>query len=173
MKRHLIFVGLPGSGKSTVGREVATHIGATFVDLDKVVERKAGMPVDRVFGEVGEAAFRKMESEAMGTLLEGEPCVLAPGGGWAAQPGEMERAKAHGFVIYLKSTITAAVERSSDLPEGRPILMSDDPFEKMRELLEARQPFYAMAHAQIDNINRPVAEVITEAVTLARQSAGW
>jgi shikimate kinase len=172
MKRHLIFVGLPGSGKSTVGRSVAERVDATFSDLDKVVERQQGMPIERIFAEAGEVAFRRMESEAMGSLLEGDPCVLAPGGGWAAQPGEMHRAKEHGLVIYLKTMITTAVDRTK-MHDYRPLLMSDDRYERMRELLKEREPFYTMADAEIDNASRPLEEIIEEAVVLARTRAGW
>lgn len=172
MKQHLIFVGLPGSGKSTVGRSVAERVGATFADLDKVVERQQGMPIERIFAEVGEVAFRRMESEAMGSLLEGDPCVLAPGGGWAAQPGEMDRAKEHGLVVYLKTMITTAVDRTK-MHDYRPLLMSDDPYQRMRELLKEREPFYIMAHAEIDNASRPIDDVIEEAVVLAHAQAGW
>jgi len=173
MKRHLIFVGLPGSGKSTIGRSVAERLGGEFVDLDKVVERLQGMPVERILAEAGEPAFRQMESDAMKSLLTDDPCVLAPGGGWAAQPGEMERAKEHGFVMYLKTTITIAVDRTKNMQDYRPLLMSDDPFARMRALLQRRSPFYTMAHAVIDNASRPVDDVIQEAVTLAQQKAGW
>jgi len=172
MKRHLIFVGLPGSGKSTVGRSVAERVGAIFADLDKVVERQQGMPIERIFAEAGEVAFRRMESEAMGSLLEGDPCVLAPGGGWAAQPGEMDRAKQHGLVVYLKTMITTAVDRTK-MHDYRPLLMSDDRYERMRELLKEREPFYGMADAEIDNASRPLEEVVDEAVVLARARAGW
>ncbi|MCZ6755296.1 MAG: shikimate kinase [Gemmatimonadetes bacterium] len=172
MKQHLIFVGLPGSGKSTVGRSVAERVGATFADLDKVVERQQGMPIERIFAELGEVAFRRMESEAMGSLLEGDPCVLAPGGGWAAQPGEMDRAKEHGLVVYLKTMITTAVDRTK-MHDYRPLLMSDDRYERMRELLKEREPFYIMAHAEIDNASRPIEDVIEEAVVLAHAQAGW
>ena len=172
MKRHLIFVGLPGSGKSTVGRSVAERVDATFADLDKVVERQQGMPIERIFAEAGEVAFRRMESEAMGSLLEGDPCVLAPGGGWAAQPGEMKRAKEHGLVVYLKTMITTAVDRTK-MHDYRPLLMSDDRYERMRELLKEREPFYTMADEVIENASRPLDDVIEEAVVLARQQAGW
>lgn len=172
MKRHLIFIGLPGSGKSTVGRSVAELLEATFSDLDKVVERQHGMPVERIFAEQGEVAFRRMESEAMGSLLEGDPCVLSPGGGWAAQPGELTRAKQHGLVVYLKTTVTAAVDRTK-MHDYRPLLMSADPYERMRELLKEREPYYRMADAVIDNTSRQLKEVVDDAVALARQQAGW
>lgn len=172
MKRHLIFIGLPGSGKSTVGRSVAEKLDATFADLDKVIERRQGMPVERIFAEQGEVAFRKMESEAMGSLLEGEPCVLSPGGGWAAQPGELDRARKHGLVVYLRTTVTTAVERTQ-LHDYRPLLMSADPYERMREILKEREPYYQSADAVIENASKDIEDVVEEAVVLARRDAGW
>ena len=172
MKRHLIFVGLPGSGKSTVGKAVGEQLGADFLDLDQVIERKHGMPVERIFAEQGEPAFRQVEASTMVSMLAGDPCVIATGGGWAAQPGEIERAKERGFLIYLKTMITTAVERTK-LHDYRPLLMSDDPYAKMREVLEEREQFYLKADAEVYNGPRPLDEVVQEAVATARSQAGW
>jgi len=172
MKRHLIFVGLPGSGKSTVGKAVAEQLSADFLDLDQVIERKQGMPVDRVFAEQGEPAFRQVEADTMASVLAGDPCIISPGGGWAAQPGEIERAKERGFLIYLKTMVTTAVERVK-LHDYRPLLMSDDPYTKMRELLAEREPFYEMADIEINNGSRPLEETVHDVLAAVRSGAGW
>jgi len=85
VKRHVVLIGLPGSGKSTVGRLVAERLGAAFVDIDAIIERREGRPIALIFAEKGEAAFREMERKEMETTLAAEPAVIAPGGGWAAQ----------------------------------------------------------------------------------------
>ena len=172
MKRHLIFVGLPGSGKSTVGKVVAEELGADFLDLDQVIERKQGMPVERIFAEQGEPAFRLVEAETMASVLAGDPCVIAPGGGWAAQPGEIERAKEHAFLVYLKTMVTTAVDRTK-AHDYRPLLLSDDPYAKMRELLAEREPFYLKADVEINNGPRPLEEVVRDVVAAVRSEAGW
>lgn len=172
MKRHLVFVGLPGSGKSTVAKEVAEQLGADFLDLDQVIERKQGMPVDRIFAEQGEPAFRQVESDTIASVLAGDPCIIAPGGGWAAQPGEIERAKERGFLIYLKTMVTVAVERTK-LHDYRPLLMSDDPYAKMRELLAERGPFYEKADIEIINGPRPLEEAVRDVLAAVRSEAGW
>ena len=94
MKRHIVLVGLPGSGKTTVGRLVAEQLHAGFVDVDAIVERREGRPIALIFAEKGEAAFREMERKEMETALASEPAVIAPGGGWAAQPGAVAAARA-------------------------------------------------------------------------------
>ena len=93
MKRHVLLIGLPGSGKSAVGRLVAEKLQAGFVDIDAIVERREGRPITMIFAEKGEAAFREMERKEVETTLAGEPAVIAPGGGWAAQPGAIDAAK--------------------------------------------------------------------------------
>lgn len=79
--RHIILVGLPGSGKSTVGPRVAEALGVPFEDLDAIIIRRMGMPVARIFGEFGEAHFRKLEREVTAERLAAPPSVIAPGGG--------------------------------------------------------------------------------------------
>ena len=89
MKRHIVLIGLPGSGKTTIGRLVAERLGTGFVDSDVIIVRKMQMPIARIFATQGELKFREMEKETMEQALAGPPSVLAPGGGWAVQPGQL------------------------------------------------------------------------------------
>src|ERR1041385_697208 len=102
-QRHLMLVGLPGSGKTTVGRLVAQKLNTGFLDFDQVLVRKQGMPISQIFGLHGEQKFREMEKQVATNALAGPPSIMAPGGGWAAQEGHLEEAKAAGAVVgYLK-----------------------------------------------------------------------
>ena len=83
MKKHIVLIGLPGSGKTTVGRIVAEKLSAGFVDIDSILNRKEGKPIAMIFAEKGEPAFRDMERKEMEAALANAPAVLAPGGGWA------------------------------------------------------------------------------------------
>ena len=88
MPRHLVLVGLPGCGKSAVGRQVAEGLGAPLFDIDSLLVREMGMPVEQIFGMVGEQRFREIEQKAvLAAVAAEEPAVIVPGGGWAAQPG--------------------------------------------------------------------------------------
>ena len=172
MKQHIVLIGLPGSGKTTVGRLVAEQLPAGFVDVDSILNRKEGKPIAMIFAEKGEVAFREMERKEMEAALANEPAVIAPGGGWAAQPGALEIAKAAGYVIYLKARPETAAARAA--PSGtRPVLMGEDPEAQMRTLIKEREPFYAQAHAKVETDRKTAEQVAAEVVRLAQTSAGW
>lgn len=171
-RRHLILVGLPGSGKSSVGRLVAERLPAPLIDIDQLLVRQMGMPVAQIFGMIGEPGFRQMEREAVHAARLGPPAVIVPGGGWAAQPGEIEAVSGSGFLIYLKCLPGTAVKRSQR-GEVRPLLVGVDPVRVMRELLDAREPFYAKAHTEVSAEVKTAEVVAAEIVELARVRAGW
>ncbi len=166
MKRHILLIGLPGSGKSAVGRLVAEQLHASFVDIDAIVERREGRPITMIFAEKGEAAFREMERKEMETALASAPAVIAPGGGWAAQPGAIDAAKPHALVIYLQTRPETAAQRAA--PEGtRPALMGEDPVARMRLLQKEREQFYRGAHAQVETERKSPPQVANEVVARA------
>jgi len=172
VKKHIVLIGLPGSGKTTVGRIVAEQLHAGFVDVDSVLNRKEGKPIAMIFAEKGEPAFRDMERKEMAAALANQPAVLAPGGGWAAQPGALEAARATGYVIYLKTRPETAALRAA--PSGtRPVLMGEDPEARMRDLIKEREPFYTRADAKVETDKKTAEQVAAEVVRLAQTSAGW
>jgi shikimate kinase len=172
MKRHILLVGLPGAGKTTVGRLVAERLGTGFIDTDLIIMRKMQMPIARIFAIHGETKFRELEREAMTQALEGPPSVLAPGGGWAAQVDQLEQARANCFVVYLKTmAMTAAKRAESD--QTRPTLAGEDPVEQMRKLLRDRERYYLLADAEIKNDVKTAETAADEVIALAREKAGW
>lgn len=172
MKRHVLLIGLPGAGKTTVGRLVARELGAGFSDLDELIEREQQTTIREIFATRGEAAFRALERDAAAKIIAGDPGVLAPGGGWAAQPGVLDTAAARCLVIYLKTDPGEAARRVGR-SRTRPLLAGADPADRMRELFAGRSEFYSRAEATVETDHRSPAEVSAEVVKLARSRAGW
>ena len=172
MQRHILLVGLPGAGKSTVGTLVAEALPAPLLDIDGILTRQMGMPVAQIFGMVGEPRFRAMERDAVATAQAREPAVIIPGAGWAAQPGQMELARKGCLIIYLKCSVTTAARRSEQ-GEARPLLAGADPLERVRSLLAAREPFYKLADYEVSAEKKPATEIAQEVIRLARAHGGW
>ena len=172
MPRHIVLVGLPGSGKSTVGKLVADAMSTFVIDIDALLVREMGMPISQIFGMVGEPRFREMERDAVKTALARDPCVIVPGGGWAAQPGQLEAVKTMALIIYLKCHPQVAAKRTEQ-GENRPLLAGGDPGQKMRTLLEEREPHYQKADHTVTADDAPVEAVAAEVMSVARQYGGW
>jgi shikimate kinase len=172
MKRHIVLVGLPGAGKTAVARLVAEQLSAPAVDLDAVIIRQMQMPVARIFGEFGEQRFRQAEREAMARVLAGEPAVVSPGAGWAAQPGELDAARPLSVIVHLRCSAVLAAKR---LEQGatRPLFQGENPDERMRQLAQEREPFYTAADFEVRNESRPIAAAAAEIAALARAHGGW
>src|SRR5207302_6412835 len=162
----------PGAGRTTGGRLVAEKLQAGFVDVDNLLVRKEGKPIAMIFAEKGEAAFRDMERRETDAALAAEPAVVAPGGGWAVQPGALEGAKPRALTVYLKTKADTAAGRAA--PEGtRPMLMGEDPQARMRTLLKEREALYLQANAQVETDRKTAEQVAAEVVRLAQSRAGW
>ena len=172
MPRHVLLVGLPGSGKSTVGRLVAEGLSAPLIDIDGLLVREMGMPISQVFGMVGEARFREMERDAVIAAQGGNPGVIVPGGGWAAQPGQLADALESCLVIYLRC-LPATAARRAEAGETRPLLAGEDPVQRMLALLQEREQFYSLAPHQVDSERADAAAVAASIVDLARKHGGW
>jgi len=171
-RRHIVLVGLPGSGKSTVGPLVAQALGASFVDLDAAIERRSGAAIPELFARYGEASFRVTERDEMERVLAGDPCVIAAGGGWAAQPGSLESASGRALLVYLALPAAVAAARAAGAPGARPLL-AGDVRERMAALLAARVGSYECCEARVDAAGAPAEGVARDVVRLARSRAGW
>lgn len=171
-RRHVILVGLPGAGKSTIGALVAAALDAPFVDLDEAIERRAGKSVARVFEEDGEAAFRALEAELGGAALAGPPSVVAPGAGFFPRDVTRAMTPGSGLVVYLETAPEEAAARLGGAA-GRPLLAGDDTGARIAALLAVREPSYRRADRIVTTGGRRPDEVAADVVSLARDLAGW
>ena len=151
--RNIILVGFMASGKTSVGRALAEHTGWTLVDADDVIVARAGKPIHRIFAEVGEPAFRELESRVMADLCAGERQVIASGGGAFVSERNREVMLAGGRVFFLSASPATILQRVREEDAGgpiRPLLAVDDPEARIAELLAQRTPAYAQAHHTVD-----------------------
>lgn len=159
--RHLVLVGLPGAGKSTVGQQLAARLGRTFVDCDAELERRRGMTVAELFALCGEPAFRAAEAELSGELAQtAEALVIAPGGGWVANPAAVATLRPAGRIIYLRVSPPTAVQRMGSEVERRPLLAGDDPTASLVQLLSHRGALYMLADLVLDSEALTVDETV-------------
>jgi shikimate kinase len=156
--RNIALVGFMGTGKSTVGHLLASMLHLRFVDTDAMIEERAGKRIADIFASDGEAAFRKMESDACAELAEKAGCVISTGGGMVVNPANLESLKQHALVVCLwasPETIFSRVGHQSH----RPLLRTEDPLGKIRELLAEREPFYRKADVLLNCEHRSPREV--------------
>ncbi len=164
---HLVLIGLPGSGKSTVGRAVAARLSRPFLDFDTEIERRAGRSITRIFAESGEPAFRQMEVMLTQELAAAPPMVLAPGGGWVTNPGVMEMLRPPSRIVHLWVSPAESVRRLSRARIVRPLLQGSDPAGTVEALWKARAPLYGLADMEINVELVDSHTVIKEVVALA------
>jgi shikimate kinase len=163
---HLILVGLPGVGKTTIGKAAARRLGRPFLDFDQEIERRSGMEVREIFRLKGEEHFRKLELELTSELSGSGGMVLSPGGGWIAQARSVELLRSVGRIIYLRASPEAVARRLRRV-ETRPLLAGRDPVVALRELYEKRRALYETADVVLDTERLARQQLITTLVDLA------
>jgi shikimate kinase len=164
-------VGLPGSGKSTVGRQLARRLGLPFHDSDQVIETRLGCSIREYFEREGEDRFRDLESEVLDTLTLQGPSVLSTGGGAVLRPINRERLHQRTQVIYLRSTPQEVFRRLRH-DRSRPLLQVDDPLQRLKDLHAARDPLYQQtAHFTIET-GRPSVATLVNMVVMQLELSG-
>jgi shikimate kinase/3-dehydroquinate synthase len=143
--RSVVLVGLPGAGKSAIGRRLALRLGLPFLDADTEIEAAAGQSIAEIFARYGESHFRDGERRVISRLLAGPPVVLATGGGAFDEPRTRAAVRASGAVsIWLRCQLPILARRVAGR-EHRPMFVGRDPVEVLERLMERRHPFYAEA----------------------------
>lgn len=148
---NLFLVGLPGAGKSTLGRMLARRLGLVFVDADAELETRLGVTIPTIFEIEGEAAFRDREEAILASLVERSGIVLATGGGVVIRAENRARLRSNGTVLYLHAEPSTLRERTRK-SRHRPLLNAADPLARLAELYAQRDPLYReVAHSVIES----------------------
>ncbi|MCX7931422.1 MAG: 3-dehydroquinate synthase [Rhodovarius sp.] len=146
----IVLVGMPGAGKTSIGRRLAVRLGLPFVDADAEIEAAAGLPITEIFARYGEAHFRDGERRVIARLLAGPPLVLATGGGAFADPATRAVIKAAPCTtVWLRCPLPVLLRRVAGR-EHRPMFLNQDPAAVLERLAAARYPFFAEADVIVD-----------------------
>ena len=157
----IVLIGLPGSGKSTVGRQLARKLGLLCRDSDVEIEIRLGCSIREYFEREGEESFRNAEEEAIADLTSGQsPFVLSTGGGTVLRQNNRNRIRASGYVVYLRSTPEEVFKRLRN-DRNRPLLQVGDPLQRLRDLFAVRDPLYReTAHFVLETGRPSVASLV-------------
>jgi shikimate kinase len=164
-RRSVVLVGMMGAGKSSVGRRLAARLGVDFVDADTEIERAAGMTIPEIFAKHGEADFRAGEKRVIARLLEGGPQVLATGGGAIMDQNTRDLIHIKGISVWLKADLDVLLKRTKRRND-RPLV------EKIRDLLPAREPVYAMSDIVVQSRDEPHETIVEEIIAKLPKSLG-
>lgn len=167
--RSIVMVGMMGCGKSAIGRRLANALELRFVDADDEIEKAAGMSINEIFAQLGEQHFRDGERRVIARLLNGGPQVLSTGGGAFMNEETRQAVREAGISVWLRAELPILMRRVMRR-DNRPLLKTHNPEARMRELLEIRNPVYALADVTVES--REVAHDVIVNEILKQLSSG-
>jgi shikimate kinase len=145
MKSNIALIGFMGTGKTAVGKLLAQKLGKEFIELDALIEKKAGRSIPEIFRRDGEVHFRELEIEAVMEVSTQRNIVIACGGGVVLNTINIERLRKESVIICLTASPSVILRRTARDKNGRPLLNVTDRAQEINKLLEFRRPFYTHA----------------------------
>ena len=164
-------MGLPGSGKSTIGRQLARRLDVRFFDSDFVIERRIGCSIREFFEREGEQAFRDLEQDVIDELTQNGSCVLSTGGGVVLRQANRDKLHQRCQVIYLHSAPEEVFRRLRH-DQSRPLLQVADPLARLKELYDLRDPLYREAAHFVVETGRPSVSTLVSMIVMQLEMAG-
>jgi shikimate kinase len=174
MKTSIALIGFMGTGKTAVGRALAEKLRKRFIELDPLIEQKAGKTIPEIFQEEGETAFRKLEIAVTKEAAREKEAVIACGGGVVLNKINIDRLKKGAVIVYLTASPKVILKRTLHDDEERPLLKVANPAQTIRELLRFRQPFYERAAEITINTSRlDIEATVTQIITRLKEYEGF
>ena len=164
-------VGLPGSGKSTVGRQLARRLSLPFIDSDHVIETRLGCSIREFFDREGEDRFRDLEASVLDELSQGPDGIFSTGGGSVLRPHNRERLHQRTRVVYLRSHPDELFRRLRH-DRSRPLLQVADPLQRLRDLFVVRDPLYRETAHFVIETGRPSVATLVNMILMQLELAG-
>ena len=164
-------MGLPGSGKSTIGRQLARRLDTEFLDSDLVIERRIGCSIREFFEREGELAFRDLELEVIDELTQNRVCILSTGGGVVLRQANRDNLRYRCQTVYLHSASEEVFRRLRN-DQNRPLLQVADPMARLKELYAARDPLYREVCHFVVETGRPSVSALVNTILMQLEVAG-
>jgi len=164
-RRSIVLVGMMGVGKSSVGRRLAARLAIPFVDADTEIETAAGMTIPEIFDKHGENYFRSGEARVIARLLDNGPQVLATGGGSIMDQSTRDLIHINGISVWLKADLDVLLKRTKRRND-RPLA------DKIRDLLPAREPVYALSDIIVQSRDEPHDTIVDEIIAKLAKPLG-
>lgn len=165
-KQPLFLCGMMGSGKTTIGRSLATLLDIPFYDLDEIIEKEAGISIPEIFKTRGEQAFRTLEKKCLLEIVKNVEGVVALGGGALQNQMIVDHVKLYGWLIFIRTPVDVIIERLHQ-SSGRPMVDSENRLalkNRILELLAERLPFYTQAPISVESGSKSADETAREII---------
>ena len=168
---RIALVGLPGSGKSTIGRQLARRLGLVSIDTDHVIEQRLGCSIREYFEREGEASFRDVEQAVIDDVTQSHNGIISTGGGSVLRMANREHLHSRSNVVYLRSSPEEIFRRLRHDMQ-RPLLQVDDPLTRLRDLHAIRDPLYRETAHFVVETGRPSVANLLNMVIMQLELAG-
>jgi len=170
MKNSIALIGFMGTGKTVVGKVLAERLGKEFLEMDALIEQKAGKTIPEIFQREGEEAFRQLEIEAAKQVSQRKNVVIACGGGVVLNKINIDRLKKESLLVYLKASPEVILRRTSSDTSERPLLKTANKASTVNELLRFRKPFYERAaDITIDTSKLGIDSVVAQIISKVKE----
>jgi len=174
MKTSIALIGFMGTGKTVVGKALAEKLGKEFIELDALIEQKAGKTIPEIFQQDGEIAFRELEIEVTKEVSPKKNVVIACGGGLVLNKINIDRLKKENLVVYLTASPEVILKRTLSDSNERPLLEVADRTSTVEELLKFRQPFYERAaEITIDTSKLDINSVVEQIIAKVKENESF
>ncbi len=167
--RNIILFGFMGTGKTAIGKALAEKLKMKFVDMDDLIEEREGTIISEIFASKGEPYFRRVESRVAEDVAGQTGLVVATGGGVVLKCENVRTLESTGTGVCLNASPEMIYERVRD-ESHRPLLDVEDPLKRIREMLEARKPYYARVKHQLNTDQLTVEEAVGKVTEIVETS---
>lgn len=166
--KNIVLTGFMGSGKTVVASQLARILGMKVIDVDTEIEKSTKMTINEIFKQFGEPRFREIETETIKQVSENNNVIISTGGGAVLKQENMDAMREKGVIVCLTAASETILERTRKTGD-RPLLIVENPLERIKELLEFRKPFYEKADIMIDTESKTPLQIAEEIIDKIKQ----